>query len=1563
MIPLSFAQRRLWFMAQLEESSLTYSGVIALKLRGPLDVAALEAAFRDVLTRHEALRTVFPAVNGEPYQQILDPEELDWELAVRQAGPEEVADAVMQARQHAFDLSTDVPIRAWLFQIAADEHVLILVLHHIASDAWSHRPLGRDLSMAYAARTRGAAPVWEPLPVQYADYALWQRELLGEESDPESLLSVQVDYWRQKLAGIPEELALPVDRSRPVEASRRGHRVPVRVPAEVHERLVGLARAEGVTPFMVLQAALAVLLSRLGAGVDIPMGAPVAGRTDEALDDLVGFFVNTLVIRTDLSGDPEFRQVLARVRQTSLEALSRQDVPFERLVEELAPERSMARHPLFQVMLTVQNIEQTTLELPGVQVEVDTTSTDVSGASVARYDLHLTIGEAFDDQGRPAGLHGWMSGAVDLFDAGSVEAMAERWVRVLEQVTAAADVRLHAVEVVDAHERELVVSRWNDTAAVVGAGVVESFERQVVVTPDAVAVVAGGVEVSYAELDAAANRLAGYLRGAGVGAESVVGLCLPSGVQMITAILGVWKAGAAYLPIDGRLPGERIAFMLADSGALLVLADRDMAGLFAGDAGGVLAGSSVGVRVVVLDEQLAADYPGTSLDAVVDPAGVAYVIYTSGSTGTPKGVAVTHGSLANYVGSVSGRLGWSGAGTRYGLLQPQVTDLGNTVVFISLATGGVLHVLDPEAVTDPEAVAGYLAEHRIDHVKAVPSHLAALTAAAGVERILPVRSLVLGGEAAPAAWVADLVVAAGDRRVFNHYGPTEATIGIATTELSADTLAGGVVPVGTPIANTRLYVLDEALNPVPAGVVGELYAAGASLARGYVGRPGLTGERFVACPFGGSGERMYRTGDLAKWTADGQVVFAGRADEQVKIRGFRVEPGEVEAALLAHPEVAQAVVVAREDVPGDKRLVGYVVSANGGIDSGAIRDYLAGQVPDYMVPSAVVTLPELPLTANGKLDRKALPAPEQGAGVSRGPASETETVLCEVFAQVLGLDSVGVEDSFFDLGGHSLLAIRLLSRIRARLGAEVKIRMLFESPTVAGLAARLAGPEQEQVRLALRAVGRPERVPLSFAQRRLWFLGQLEGPSPTYNIPLAVRLTGELDVAVLGEALRDVIGRHESLRTVFPAVEGEPYQRILGPRELDWQLQVCQVRADELAEAVKEASRYAFDLSVEVPVRAWLFESVGSDERVLVVVIHHIATDGWSHAPFGRDVSAAYAARVRGAAPVWEPLGVQYADYALWQRELLGEESDSGSLLSAQVEYWRQALAGAPEELALPMDRPRPAVASHRGHRVPLRVPGEVHERLAELARVEGATPFMVLQAALAVTLSRLGAGTDVPIGAVVAGRTDEALNDLVGFFVNSLVIRTDLSGDPGFRQVLARVREASLGALANQDVPFERLVEELAPERSMARHPLFQVSLNVQNTEHGVLELPGVHTEPLDGVADVVRFDLEVHLRETFDEQGRPVGMHGSMNMSLDLFDVSSIEVMARRFERVLEGVTGDPDVALHAVDVLEPQERELVVRGWNEPFLGGVDGTVVGLFEERVAVAPGAVAVVCEG
>ncbi|MFC9133180.1 amino acid adenylation domain-containing protein [Streptomyces sp. NPDC057099] len=1566
-VPLSFSQQRLWFINQLEGPGATYNTPITVRLSGQVDRDALNAALRDVIGRHEVLRTVFRTADGEPYQHVLEVDELDRHLSVVELAPADLSGAVAEAVAYAFDLASEVPIRAWYLDAGPDDQVLVVVVHHIASDGWSRPPLTRDLTAAYEARSAGRAPVWEPLPVQYADYALWQRELLGNEAAPNSLMRRQINYWRDALSGVPEELELPFDRPRPAVASHRGHTVPLVVPGEVHARLAELARAEGVTMFMVLQAALAVLLSRLGGGTDIPIGSAHAGRTDAALEDLVGCFVNTLVLRVDLTDDPTFGDLLSRVRETALEGFAHQEVPFERLVEEIAPSRSMARHPLFQTVLTMQDVIEAAPGLPAARPTGEATS-----GRAAKFDLDVMVGEAFDTQGAPAGLHGTVTVAADLFDAEWAGRIADYWARLLALLADDRDTRLSGVEVLAAAERRRVLSEWNDTSTDVRDPLVwELFEAQVARTPDAVAVVADGVSVSYAELDVRANRLARFLVGQGVGAESVVGLCLGRGVEMIAGILAVWKAGAGYLPIDPEQPTERVAFVLRDSRAVLVLTTEEiLEELPAGSA-----------RLVAVDDvftamQLAgaaATAPGVSVAADA----LAYVIYTSGSTGRPKGVAVTHGGVANYVASVPGRVGLGESGARYALLQAQATDLGNTVVFASLVSGGELHILDEAAVTDPVVVAAYLSEHAIDCLKAVPSHLAALGAAGGIENVLPAKSLVLGGEAASPQWVRELVGAAGECGVFNHYGPTETTIGVATTRLTADLVEAGVVPVGSPIANTRFYILDEHLRPVVRGAVGELHVAGAGLARGYVGHVALTAERFVADPFSGSGERMYRTGDRAKWTPDGQVVFVGRADEQVKIRGFRIEPGEVQAVLTAHPLVDQAVVVAHADAVGDRRLVAYVVPDDVGDTELAseLRKVAAQRLPEHMVPSAVVVLDALPLTGNGKLDRKALPAPDYAgtAGTGRGPATLREEILCLAFAEVLGLESVGVDDDFFERGGHSLLAVRLVSRIRSVLGVEVEIRELFEAPTVAALAARLA--DADTARAPLSARERPERIPLSYGQRRMWLIAQIEGPSATYNIPVAARLTGGVDEAAMAAAFRDVLARHEVLRTVFPVAEGEPHQRILGLDELSWELTTEDVDPAGMAAAVAAAESHTFDLSTDIPIRAWLFRTAPED-HVLVVVVHHIAGDGWSWAPLARDLSTAYEARRAGRAPAWEPPPVQYADYALWQRDVLGDSDDLDSLIARQVSYWRETLAGVPEELELPFDRMRPETATHRGHRVPLEIPADVHARLAEVARAEGVTVFMVLHGALAVLLSRLGAGTDVPIGSAIAGRTDEALDDLVGYFVNTFVLRTDLSGDPTFREVLARVREAGLGAFAHPDVPFERLVEELAPTRSMARHPLFQVMLLLQNTAGAALDLPGVRagrgaaatsdtagtvSSEVDDPADaasagtaVVKFDLDVNVVETFDADGAPAGLRGGVIGASDLFDPSSVARIAERLVRVLSVLAADPGARLGAVDVLDDDERRRVLTGWNDTEAEIPHATVATLFEAQVARTP---------
>ncbi|MFF2046179.1 amino acid adenylation domain-containing protein, partial [Kitasatospora sp. NPDC058170] len=1551
MIPLSFAQQRLWFLSELEGPSATYNIPTALRLTGSLDREALRAALHDVIERHEVLRTVFSSTaDGQPHQDILEPAAVTLDLPVTEVAEADLEQALADAAGHTFDLSGDIPLRAELFTTGPQQQVLLLIVHHIAGDGWSMGPLARDVSEAYAARLAGHAPTWEPLPVQYADYTLWQQDLLGEDTDPESVLSEQLAHWREALAGLPEELRLPTDRPRPAVASHRGATYDLDIPAELHQQLADLARSRGVTMFMVLQAALATLLSRLGAGTDIPVGTPIAGRTDEALEDLVGFFINTLVMRTDLDGDPTFGELLARVQDSGLGAFSNQDIPFERLVEDLAPTRSMARHPLFQVMLTLQNNTTAALELPGLATELLP-----AGQAPAKFDLDFQFGEHFDGQGRPAGLQSAITFAVDLFDHATIEAVAQRFVRVLEAVAADPELPVGHLQILDAAERRQLLTEWNDTARDVPATTLpELFQAQAARTPDATALVHQGTESTYAELNERANRLAHLLTEHGVGPETLVGVLMERSTELVVSLLAILKAGGAYLPIDPNYPADRITYMLDDARPALVITDRS--------AQSTLPEAEATARIVLDDPDtlarladLAADNPAPGLL----PSHPAYVIYTSGSTGRPKGVTVPHQAI--------GRLVWEtnyvdlGAGDVIGQLASVSFDAATFEIWGALLNGAALAIAPPKGLSVFE-LREFLASHRVTALW-LTAGLFHEVVESDVEALQGLRYLLAGGDVLSVSQCRTVLERLPHVRLLNGYGPTENTTFTTTHAIrTADLDRGAGVPIGGPISATRLYVLDSGLQLVPPGAVGELYAAGEGLARGYLNRPGLSAERFVANPFGTPGERMYRTGDLVRWRADGSLEFAGRADDQVKIRGFRIELGEVESALAAHPAAAQAAVVVREDTPGDKRLIGYVVPATGGDDHAAltatIRADLQQQLPEYLVPSAIVVLEALPLTANGKLDRNALPAPDYAADTSgREPRTEQEAALCTVFAEVLGITTVSIDDSFFELGGHSLLATRLVSRIRAVLGVEVGIRSLFEAPTVAGLAARLGGAGT--TRLALTAGERPDAVPLSAAQRRLWFLGELEGPSATYNIPAALRLSGALDREALRAALGDVIGRHEVLRTVYPTHNGQPHQHILDPAAVVLDLPVTEVAEADLEQALADAASHTFSLSRDIPLRAELF-TTGPQEQVLLLIVHHIAGDGWSMGPLARDLSEAYAARLDGNAPVWQPLPVQYADYTLWQQKLLGDDTDPQSVLSQQLAHWRDALAGLPEELQLPTDRPRPAIATHHGTTLPVEVPADLHQQLADLARSRGVTLFMVLQAGLATLLSRLGAGTDIPVGTPIAGRTDEALDDLVGFFVNTLVMRTDVSGDPTFGELLGRVQDTGLGAFANQDIPFERLVEDLAPTRSMARHPLFQVMLSLQNNTEAALELPGLTATALTTGELPAKFDLDFQFGELFDGQGRPAGLQGAITFAVDLFDETTTEAIAQRFVRVLQAAVADPELPVSRIEILDPAERELILTGWNDTDRDLPATTLPELFHAQAARTPDATALV---
>ncbi|WP_330113822.1 non-ribosomal peptide synthase/polyketide synthase [Streptomyces sp. MUM 178J] len=1548
-IPLSFAQRRLWFINQMDTESSLYNISLGLRLNGLLDVAALEAALADLVARHESLRTIFPATDGNPRQVVLDPADVAGRVLRTGAVPADgIAAFVAETVRHGFDLTEQTPLRARLLAAGPEEHVLVLVLHHIAGDAWSLGPLAKDLAAAYTARCAGGAPQWAPLPVQYADYTLWQRELLGDETDPDSEISRQLAYWTQALAGLPDELTLPTDRPRPAASSHQGERIRFTLDAALHRRLLTLARESSSSLFMVLQAALATVLTRLGAGTDIPIGTPIAGRTDDAVEELVGFFINELVLRTDTAGNPTFRELLARVRETDLAAYAHQDVPFERIVEAVNPPRSLARHPLFQVVLALQNTAQPTLELPGMTIGGE----PVSGG-VARFDLSFGLSERVAADGTPEGVDALAEFAVDLFDRETVESMAGRFVAVLRAVVADADRRIEDLEILAEGEREQLLSGWNDTERELPALLVPQLvEAQVARTPDAPAVSAGEVTLSYAELNGRANRLARLLAGRGVGPESVVAIAVPRSPEMITAVLAVLKSGAAYLPVDTEYPADRIAYMLADAAPALVVTTQDVVPHLP---------KGVGQPLLVIDSpatapELARHDDGDLTDAyrggALLPDHPAYVIYTSGSTGRPKGVVVRHGGLADYlVGAVADYRGVSGTV----LLHSSVSfDTTVTSLHAVLTAGGHIQLTDflENAVESP-----------FDLLKVTPSHLPLLTEA--VEGTVAGAELLVAGEALTSGALAPWRRSHPQGAVFNVYGPTETTVSAVQHRVAPGEVLpeGAAVPIGRPLANTRTYVLDSRLSPVPAGVPGELYIAGSGVARGYLGRPALTGERFVADPFGPAGSRMYRTGDVVRWTADGTLEFVGRADDQVKVRGHRIELGEAEAALAAVPGVARAVVAVREDTPGDRRLVGYVVPFDGvALDVQAVRRQVAAVVPEYMVPSAVVALDAVPLTPNGKTDRRALPAPpQQTAVLGREPHTPQEAILCGLFAEVLGVGRVGIDDNFFEMGGHSLLAMRLLSRIRSVLSAQLGIRDLFEAPTVAGLAGLVR--RAEKARPAPAAGVRPADIPLSFAQRRLWFINQMDPASPLYNIPMVLRLRGGLDRDALAAALGDVVSRHESLRTVFPATNGEPRQVVCDALAVAVGLTVVDAHVGADTDArIAPLLGEGFDLTRDVPLRATLLVA-GPEEHVLVLVLHHIAGDAWSLGPLAKDLAAAYTARCAGGAPQWAPLPVQYADYTLWQRELLGDETDPDSEISRQLAYWTQALAGLPDELTLPTDRPRPLTGAQHGAKVRFTLDAQLHRRLLALATSSGASLFMVVQAGLATVLTRLGAGTDVPIGAPIAGRTDDSLDDMVGLFLNTLVLRTDTSGDPTFRELLARVRETDLAAYAAQDLPFERIVEALNPQRSLTRHPLFQVTLTVQNTGNASLELPGLSVAAEAGESSWARFDLSFGLGERHTAGGVPNGLEGVVDYSADLFDRVTVEQIVARLERVLRAVVADPEVAVGRVDVLGVGERERLLGEWNPAGVEVSVGVLPVWFGERVVGSPDAVAVVCGG
>jgi amino acid adenylation domain-containing protein len=1550
--PLSWAQQALWFVDRLAGPGGTYNIAMSARLTGPLRIDVLERSLQALVERHDSLRTAFDDDSGQPVQHVIRDAKLA--LSVERLEPlpagqreEALRQRLLQQASVPFDLARAPLVRARLYRLGPGEHVLLLVVHHIVADGWSRALIARDLGVLYSAQLNGTDPALPALSCQFLDVARRQRETAGAAASRSSL-----EYWRQQLAGIGT-LELPQDRPRPARPSHRGGVVGFRLERSQVDRLKSLAQDSGATLYMTLLAAFDVLLMRYSGHSDVAVGTPVAGRHSAVVEELIGYFVNTLVMRTDLAGDPGFDELLSRVRETCLGAYAHQDVPFEMLVQHVAPERTLDRNPLFQVSFALQNMPRHELAIGTVATRLEPVHTETS-----KFDLTLSMSE------HDAGIDASFEYATDLFDRATIERMAGHFGNLVDAILANPQAKLPALPLMDARELDRILVQWNDTARdyPLHKTLHQLFEEQAARTPQACAVIFEDRQLDYATLEREANRLAHHLRTLGVGPDVVVALCMRRCPEMVVAMLGILKAGGAWVPIDPDYPLERVAFVLEDSAAALVLTQQAVLER--------LREASARTHAIALDSpewsQLSATLSGHAPDPVAGAEHLAYVIYTSGSTGKPKGAMIPHRGICNRVLWMLERIGLTADDH---VLQKTTFTFDSSVweFFAPLAVGGPVVLARPDGEKDTGYLVDAIRAQAISVLQMVPSALRALLLEPSLPACTSLRYVESVGEALDLDLAREFGRCLPGATLGNFYGPTEASDIATSIDVTGLAEAPGPVPIGRPIANVRVYVLDHALQPVPIGVAGELYIGGVGVGRGYLNRPELTAERFVANPFA-TGERLYRTGDLARWRADGIVAFIGRTDHQVKIRGLRVELGEIETALNACDGVRQSVVVVRGDRAGDHRLVAYVEGRD--IDTAALRVALKGRLPDHMVPAAIVPLAALPHLPNGKLDRKSLPDPAVGhdpaAKAFVEPRTPIEEALVAIWAEVLGRERVGIHDDFFELGGHSLSATQAMSRMRAVLDADLPLRALFEAPTIAGLSQRVqselgtgerGGDDGGDPPIVAGSATGADVIPASAAQQALWTIDRLAGPSGLYNIASATRFEGALDTDALRLALQAFVDRHAALRTGFDEVDGVPVQAVLP--SVDVQLPVVdRVAADDasvdvaLDDEIHRLATEPFDLARAPLFRARLLRMSG-DDHVLVFVVHHIVADGWSMGILARELPLLYEGVRRGECPAPAAGGgeIDFADYALWERGRLASGAGQAALA-----YWKRQLAGI-EPIELPTDRPRPRIGSLRGGSLPLTIPAAQVAALKALARANRATLHMVLLAAFETLLMRYSGQRHFAVGTPAAGRSRAELEGVFGMFANMLVMRADLSGEPGFVELLGRVRQTALEAYSNQDMPFERIVAELNPQREPNRNPLFQVAFAMQNAPSTALELAGVESSPLASRNDTAKFDLGLSFVERDGE------LHGSLRYAADLFDDATIERMAGHFRNLVDAILANPQAKLPALPLMDARELDRILVQWNDTARDyPLHKTLHQLFEEQAARTPQACAVIFE-
>ncbi|AOX00546.1 hypothetical protein BJP34_14815 [Moorena producens PAL-8-15-08-1] len=1559
-LPLSFAQERLWFLNQLFPNNPAYNVPIVLTIDGTLNVVALEQSLNAIIQRHETLRTTFSDINGKPVQivaPITDLTLLVVDLQNRYS-PQEQSEKVQQlVRQEAmalFDLAKGPMLRVTLLRLDPERHVLLITMHHIMCDLWSLGILVKELSSFYTAFSQGRTPILPELPIQYPDFAYWQRECFAGE-----VLEKQLNYWKKQLAGVSPVLKLPTDYPHPAQPTFKGGIESFQIDLDLTRKLRQLSQESESTLFMTLLSAFFVLLSRYSGQLDLVVGSPIANRNREETESLIGMFVNTLVLQADLSDNPTFKKLLNQVRETTLEAYAHQDLPFEKLVEELKIERNLSHNPLVQVAFALRNTKIEPWNLPGLRVS------QRLDFDFTRFDLEVHLMEV------SSGLEVCCNYSRDIFEPDTIDRMMKHFQVLLEAVVNHPEQRVLQLPIMTEVELDQILVEWNDTITDYPTDkcIHQLFEAQVQKTPDAVAVVFESQQLTYFELNCRANQLAHYLQSFGVKPEVLVGICVERSLLMIVGLLGILKAGGAYVPLDPNYPTSRLNYMIEDAQLSILLTQQKWQHCLPETA----------AQVICLDPELPKTASSENLTVSITSEHQAYMMYTSGSTGLPKGVNIRHQGVVrlvkntNYITLTEEDI--------FLQLAPISFDAATLEIWGSLLNGGTLVVMPPHQPSLAE-IGAAIRENKVTTLW-LTAGLFQLMVEEQLENLLPVKQLLAGGDVLSVTHVQKVVEKFPGCQVINGYGPTENTTFTCCFPVKADSNLQKSVPIGKPISNTQVYILDSHLQPVPIGVAGELYVGGNGLAIGYHNRPELTAEKFIPNPFENSkATKLYKTGDLARYLRDGNIEFIGRIDHQVKVRGYRIETGEIEAVLNSSPQVKETVVVAIEDNPGEKRLVAYIVpetettiTSNLELSDQTakqlipqLREYLESRLPEYMIPRGFVVLSQLPLTPNGKVDRKALPIPDVASSVSTeyvAPQTQTQKVLAEIWQEVLAIEKVGIHDNFFDLGGHSLLATQVVSRIQQAFAVECPLKTLFETPELASLAQKLekylaASEGVETIAIAPRVKdGNPP--PLSFAQQRLWFIEKMALSSNAYNMPLTLHLVGQLDYLALQKSLNQIIARHETLRTTFSEINSTAVQIIKPPFEL--QLAKKDLRGltpseatNKLQQLLQQENQLSFNLEVDPPIRASLYQ-LETTEHILQITLHHIASDGWSLTVLSKELSAIYTATVQDQPSPLPPLPIQYADFAVWQRNYL-----QGETLENQLNYWKQKLQDLPQ-LQLPTDHPRPPVQTFNGAGIPINIPAAVTSKVKQLSQNQGTTLFMTLLAAFKVLLSRYSGQENIAIGTPIANRNRTEIEGLIGFFVNSLVMYTDLGGSPSFTEVLNRVKQTALEAYTHQDIPFEKLVEELQPQRSLSQNPLFQVMFAVQQEEilKPSFNLPnleiGLGWERWMGDLMTVRMDIELHLWPAGEE------IKGFCAYNRDLFEAKTISRMLSHYQNLLSAAVETPEQPISQLPLMTEPELDQILVEWNNTITDyPKDKCIHQLFEAQVEKSPDSVAVVFE-